>query len=155
MPRWIHQQTGAGQRDFPNLMKLETTIMSGQSLNPSTMDDWSSTATASWAPINCNVDTLLRILLQNHPLGSLSEFRKNSTISYNNAPLMVLHLPHTSSTRETPKAKAKAGRLAIYPPSHCSADTRDPDTLRTRLPVPGPQEPPRANGHFSETKTAE
>ena len=81
MPRWIHQQTGAGQWDFPNLMKFETTIMSGQPLHPSTMDHWSSKATASWAPINCNMDALFRILLQNHPLGSLSEFRKNSMIS--------------------------------------------------------------------------
>jgi len=81
MPRWIHQRTGAGQWDFPNLMKFGTTIMSGQHLQSSTMDDWSSKATASWAPINSNVDTLLRILLQNHPLGSLSEFRKNSMIS--------------------------------------------------------------------------
>jgi len=81
MPRWIHQQTGAGQWDFPNLMKFETTIMSGQPLEPGTMDDWSSKATASWAPINCNVETLLHILLQHHPLGSLSEFRNNSMIA--------------------------------------------------------------------------
>jgi len=80
-PRWIHQRTGAGQWDFPNLMKFETIIMSGQPLQSSTMDDWSGKVTASWAPINSNVDAFLRILLQNHPLGSLSEFRKNSMIS--------------------------------------------------------------------------
>jgi len=80
-PRWIHQRTGAGQWDFPNLMKFETIILSGQPLHLSTMDDWSGIVTASWLPINSNVDTLLRILLQNHPLGSLSEFRKNSMIS--------------------------------------------------------------------------
>jgi len=70
MPRWTHQRTGAGQWDFPNLMKLGTTIMSGQPMQSSTMEDWSNKATASWVPINSNVDTLLK----NHPLGSLSEF---------------------------------------------------------------------------------
>jgi len=62
-------------------MKFETIILSGQPLQSSTMDNWSGKATASWAPINSNVDTFLRILLQNHPLGSLAEFRKNSMIS--------------------------------------------------------------------------
>jgi len=81
MPRWIHQQTGAGQWDFPNFVKFETTILSGQPLEPSTMDAWSTTAIASWAPINCNVETLLHILPQHHPLGSLSEFRNNSMIA--------------------------------------------------------------------------
>jgi len=32
MPRWIHEQTRAGQWDFPNLMKFEINIMSGQPL---------------------------------------------------------------------------------------------------------------------------
>ena len=32
MPRWIHELTGAGQWDFPNLMKFEVNIMSGQPL---------------------------------------------------------------------------------------------------------------------------
>jgi len=62
-------------------MKFDTTIMSGQPLKPSTMEDWSTKARASWAPINCNVETLLHILLQHHPLGSLSEFRNNSMIA--------------------------------------------------------------------------
>jgi len=42
MPRWIHEQTGAGQWDFPNLMKFETTVLSGQPLQPSTMEEWST-----------------------------------------------------------------------------------------------------------------
>jgi len=81
MPRWIHQRTGAGQWDFPNLMKLETIILTGQPLQSSTMEDWSSRGAASWLPINSNIETLLRILLQNHPLGCLLEFRRNSMIS--------------------------------------------------------------------------
>jgi len=81
MPRWIHQLSGAGQWDFPNLMKLEITTMSGQPLQPSTMDDWSNRAIASWAPINCSMETLLHILLQQHPLGSLTEFRSNSMVA--------------------------------------------------------------------------
>jgi len=81
MPRWIHEQTGAGQWDFPNLMKFEINIMSGQPLQPSTMDDWSTSSKASWALINCNMATFLHILLQRHPLGSLSEFRINSLIA--------------------------------------------------------------------------
>jgi len=62
-------------------MKFEINIMSGQPLQPSTMDDWSTSSKASWAPINCNMATLLHILLQRHPLGSLSEFRINSPIT--------------------------------------------------------------------------
>jgi len=45
MPRWIHELTGAGQWDFPNLMKFEINIMSGQPLESSTMNDWSTKAT--------------------------------------------------------------------------------------------------------------
>jgi len=44
MPRWIHELTGAGQWDFPNLMEFVVTTMQGQPLQPSKMDDWSSTA---------------------------------------------------------------------------------------------------------------
>ena len=109
-PRWIHQRTGAGQWDFPNLMKFETIILSGQPLHLSTMDDWSGIVTASWLPINSNVDTLLRILLQNHPLGSLSEFRKNSMISLQQrSPSGTTLTPHffnqgdTTSDRERRK----------------------------------------------------
>jgi len=79
MPRWIHELTGAGQWDFPNLMKFEVTTMQGKPLQPSKMDDWSSRAIKSWAQINCTMETLLHILLQQHPLGSLTEFRNNST----------------------------------------------------------------------------
>jgi len=39
MPRWIHELTGAGQWDFPNLMKFEVTTMQGQPLQTSKMDD--------------------------------------------------------------------------------------------------------------------
>ena len=81
MPRWIHEQTGAGQWDFPNLMEFEINILSGQPLHPSTMDDWSGPSRTIWAPINCNMSTLLHILLQHHPLGSLTEFRNNSPIA--------------------------------------------------------------------------
>ena len=81
MPRWIHKLTGAGQWDFPNLMKFEIPIMSGQPLKSSTMDDWSTKAMASWAPINFNMETLLHILLQHHPPGSLMEFRNNSMVA--------------------------------------------------------------------------
>ena len=34
-----------------------------------------------WAHISCNISTLLHILLQHHPLGSLSEFRDSSLIA--------------------------------------------------------------------------
>jgi len=81
MPRWIHEQTGAGEWDFPNLMKFETNVLSGQPLLPSTMDAWSASPKTIWAPINCHLPTLLHILLQHHPLGSLSEFRENSMIA--------------------------------------------------------------------------
>jgi len=78
MQRWIHEITGAGQWDFPNLMKFEINIMSGQPLQSSTMDDWSTKSKVNCAPINCNMETFLHILLQHHPLGSLSEFWYNS-----------------------------------------------------------------------------
>jgi len=81
MPRWIYEQTGAGQWDFPNLMKFESNILSGQPLHPSTMDDWSASSRTIWVPSNCNISTLLHILLQHHPLGSLAEFRENSLIA--------------------------------------------------------------------------
>jgi len=72
MPRWIHEQTGAGQWDFPNLMQFEINVLSGQPLHPSTMDEWSASPRTIWAPINCPLPNLLHILLQHHPLGSLS-----------------------------------------------------------------------------------
>jgi len=126
MPRWIHQQTGAGQWDFPNLMKFETTIMSGQPLHPSTMDDWSSKATASWAPINCNVDTLLRILLQNHPLGSLSEFRKNSMISLQQrSPHGTTLAPHFFNQGDT-KGERKSRKISHL--IHRATDLQIPGT---------------------------
>jgi len=67
MPRWIHEQTGAGQWDFPNLMKFDINIMSGQPLQSSTMDDWSTSSKASWAPINCKLATLLHICSNTTP----------------------------------------------------------------------------------------
>ena len=81
MPRWIHKATGAGQWDFPNLMKFEINMMSGQPLLPGTMGEWSALPTEIWAPINCPLPSLLHILLQHHPLGSLSEFRDNTMIA--------------------------------------------------------------------------
>ena len=55
--------------------------MHGQPLQPSKMDDWSSTAIKSWAPINCTMETLLHIVLQQNPLGSLEEFRNNTMVA--------------------------------------------------------------------------
>jgi len=81
MPRWIHEQTGVGQWDFPNLMKFEINVMSGQPLQPGTMDEWNALPTEIWAPINCPLPNLLHILLQHHPLGSLPEFRDNSMMA--------------------------------------------------------------------------
>jgi len=49
------------------------------------MEDWNSTAVKSWAPINSNMETLLQILLQEHPLGSLAGFRNNSIVKKNNS----------------------------------------------------------------------
>jgi len=112
MPRWIHELTGAGQWDFPNLMKFEINNVSGQPLQFSTMDDWSAKAKVNWAPINCNMETLLHILLQHHPLGSLSEFRNNSLIA------LQQRSPHGTSLNPhflimvIPHAIEKAGRLA-------------------------------------------
>jgi len=95
MPRWIHQRTGAGQWDFPNLMKMETIILSGQPLQPSISEDWSNSGATCWLPINSNIDTLLRILLQNHPLGCLSEFRRNSMMSLQlHSPSGTTLIPH-------------------------------------------------------------
>jgi len=74
MPRWIHGQTGVGQWDFPNLMKVEINILSGQPLQPSTIDEWSASPRIIWAPINGPLPTLLHILVQHHPLGSLEIF---------------------------------------------------------------------------------
>jgi len=67
MPIWIHEITGAGQRDFPNTILLDVTIRNGQPRHLSTTEDWNSTAVKSWAPINSNMATLLQILLQQHP----------------------------------------------------------------------------------------
>jgi hypothetical protein len=143
MPRWMHQQTGAGQWDFPNLMKFETTIISGQPLNPSTMDDWSSKATASWAPINCNVDTLLRILLQNHPLGSLSEFRKNSMISLQQRSAYGTTLtPHFFNQGDT-KGESKSRKI-----SHLihRATGRTPERSEYSYPCQDPKSHPVRTG---------
>jgi len=64
MPTWKHTTTRAGQRDFPNIIPLDVIIRNGQPRHFSTMDDWNSTAAKIWAPINSNMDTLLKILLQ-------------------------------------------------------------------------------------------
>jgi len=62
-------------------MKFEVATMHGKPLQPSKMDDWSSTAIKSWAPINCTMETLPHILLQQDPLGFLAEFRHNSMVA--------------------------------------------------------------------------
>ena len=99
--------------DFPNLMKFEFNIMSGQPLQSSTMDDCSTKAKVNWAPINCNMETLLHILLQHHPLDSLSEFRNNSMIALQQRSPMEQPLPHTFLIMGIPYAIGKAGRLVI------------------------------------------
>jgi len=80
IPRWIHELTGAGPWDFPNLMEFVVTTMHGQPLQPNKKDEWGCTAKI-WAPINCTMETLLHILLQQHPLGCLTEFRNNSMVA--------------------------------------------------------------------------
>jgi len=45
------------------------------------MEVWINKARICWALINCNMETLLQILLQQHPLGSLTEFRNNSMVA--------------------------------------------------------------------------
>jgi len=94
MPRWIHERTGAGQWVFPNLMEFVVTTMHGQPLQPSKMDDWSSTAKI-WAPMNSTMETLLHILLQQHPLGSLTDFRNNSIVALQqHSPQGIALTPH-------------------------------------------------------------
>ena len=95
MPRWIHQETGASQWDFPNLMKFEIKVLSGQPLLPGKMEEWSNLPTDIWAPINCPLPHLLHILLQRHPLGSLSEFRDNSMVALQQrSPQGIFLRPH-------------------------------------------------------------
>jgi len=66
------------------------------------MDDWSAKSKAIWAPINCNMETLLHILLQHHPLGSLSEFRNNSLIALQQrSPHATSLTPHFFSHGDT------------------------------------------------------
>jgi len=62
-------------------MKFEINVMSGQPLQPSTMEEWSAFPRTIWAPINCPLPNLIHILLQHHPLGSLPEFCDNSMIA--------------------------------------------------------------------------
>jgi len=133
MPRWIHGLTGAGQWDFPNLMKFEITTMQGQSLQPSTMDDWSNRAIKSWTPINCNMDTLLHILLQQHPLGSLTEFRNNSVVALQqHSPQGTTLNPHFFNHGDT-KGERKSRKI-----SHLINRT-------TSLQIPGT---PKRSRHF-------
>ena len=95
MPRWIHKETGASQWDFPNLMKFEINVLSGQPLLPGKMEEWSVLPTEIWAPINCPLPNLLHILLQHHPLGSLSEFRDNTMIALQQrSPQGIFLCPH-------------------------------------------------------------
>ena len=104
MPRWIHVQTGAGQRDFPNLMIFEINVMSGQPLLPSTMGEWNAFSRKLWAPLNCPLPTLTHIILQHHPLGSLPEFRNNSMIALQQrspqGPFLGPHLFNSGDTHE-------------------------------------------------------
>jgi len=112
MPRWIHGQTGAGQWDFPNLMKFEINVLSGQPLQPSIMEEWSASPRTIWAPINCHLPTLLHILLQHHPLGSLSEFRENSMIALQQRSPQGLPLsPHFFNPGDT-QAERRSRRIS-------------------------------------------
>jgi len=149
IPRWIHQLTGAGQWDFPNLMKFEITIMSGQPLKSSTMNDWSTKATASWAPINCNMETLLHILLQHHPLGSLSEFRNNSMIALQQrSPHGTTLTPHFFNQGDT-KCERKSREI-----SHLIHRAMDLQTPGTPLPIhPYPCQDP--DSHQARTGTSQ
>jgi len=147
MPRWIHEQTGAGQWDFPNLMKFEVNILSGQPLNPSTMDDWSDSSKI-WAPINCNMSTLLHILFQHHPLGSLSEFRNNSLIS------LQQRSPHGISLG--PQSWGHPSRQKEQKDQSSDSSSYGPTNTRisiTFLPLsmPGPCEPPDSDGYLPKT----
>jgi len=80
MPRWIHERTGAGQWDFPNLMEFAVTTRHGQPLQPNTTDDWDNTIQI-WAPMNCTMNNLTHLLLEQHLLGSLPEFRYHSMVA--------------------------------------------------------------------------
>jgi len=103
---WIHETTGAGQRDFPNIISLDVTILHGQPLGPSTMEDWNNTAVKSWAPINSNMETLLHILLQQHPLGSLAKFRNNTMlVLQQQSPKGVPLAPHLFNCGDTGSEK--------------------------------------------------
>ena len=94
-------------------MKFEVATMHGKPLQPSKMDDWSSTAIKSWAPINCTMETLLHILLQQHPLGSLAEFRNNTMVALQqHSPQGTTLTPHFFNHGDT-EGEKKAGRSAI------------------------------------------
>jgi len=77
------------------------------------MDDWGSRAITSWAPINCTMETLLHILLQQHPLGSLTEFRNNSMVALQqHSPQGITLIPHFFNHGDT-EGEKKVGRSAI------------------------------------------
>jgi len=76
--------------------------MQGQPRQPSTMDVWSNRARTSWAPINCNMETLLHIVLQQHPLGSLTEFCNNSMVALQqHSPQGTTLTPHFLNHEDT------------------------------------------------------
>jgi len=125
MPRWIHELTGAGQWDIPTLMEFVVTTMHGQPLQPSKMDDWSSTAQI-WAPINCTMETLLHILLQQHPLGSLTEFRNNSMVALQqHSPQEITLAPHFFNHGDT-EVETKSRRISHL--THRATGLQTPET---------------------------
>ena len=71
-------------------MKFPVTTGHGQPLQPNPTDDWDNT-TKIWALMNCTMETLTHLLLEQHPLGSLSEFLKHS---------MVVLQQHTPQIKE-------------------------------------------------------
>jgi len=75
-------------------MEFVVTTRHGQPLQPNTMDDWDNT-TKTWAPMNCTMETLTHLLLEQHPLGSLSEFRKHSMVALQqHSPQGLVMTPH-------------------------------------------------------------
>jgi len=122
-------------------MKSEVTTLHGQPLQPSKMDDWSSTAVKSWAPINCTMETLLHVLLQQHPLGSLAEFRNNTMVALQqHSPQGTTLTPHFFNHGDTEGEKKKQEDQPSSMPSYGPTNTSDGaiGTLRTFLSMPRP-----------------
>jgi len=143
MPRWTHERTGAGQWDFPNLMEFVVTTKHGHPLQPSKMDDWSSTGKI-WAHLNCTMETLTHLLLQQHPLGSLTDFRNNSMVALQqHSPQGIALLPHFFNYGDTEgdiKSRSLINRAAGLQMTGVSRHSRHP------LPCKNPDSHPARSG---------